>query len=50
MWSAELHDKDGNTLHLDEDSVSLGGMVVRSEIIKQCKNTGEAIEYLKTLN
>ena len=50
LWSAELHDKDGNILHVDEDSVSFGEMVVKNEIIKQCKNTGEAIEYIKALS
>lgn len=50
LWSAELHDKDGNILQVDEDSVSFGKMVVKNEIIKQLKNTGEAIEYIKTLS
>ena len=47
FWSAELHDNDGNTLHIDGTTDDFNNMIVKNEIIGQYKSLGEVETFIR---
>lgn len=48
-WTAELHDKDGDTLFYEGDSQEFNDIIVKNEIIGQFENREEAHEFVQKL-
>lgn len=48
-WKAELHDKEGNTLLVEEDSGYFNDMIVKNEIIGHFANRDAADAFIESL-